>query len=233
MPQKRQGSFKKRRMYYIIILIWGVILGRGVNILISCILKESTAMEFSYRKYSGRKPVPDYILEVINGLTYVFIFIYNGFGHLSIMYCLVFSVFLVISVVDFKTYHIPFCMNIVIFIMATIRLILEPDVIENNIIGLFAVSGFMIFCLVMGRIFKGEDVFGGGDIKLMAAAGLLLGVEKVILGFLLGCILCGVIHITRMALFGASRVFALGPYLCGGLFAAMIFENRLMEWYNM
>lgn len=74
---------------------------------------------------------------------------------------------------------------------------------------------------------KGVDAFGGGDIKLMAAAGLFMGYKNVILAFFLGCILGAVIHVIRMKVSGKQRVLAFGPYLCAGHLRYASFLERI------
>ena len=82
---------------------------------------------------------------------------------------------------------------------------------------------------------KGRGI-GGGDIKLMAAAGLLLGWKLAILAFLIGCVLGSVIHVIRMRVSDAKgskaeHVLAMGPYLSAGIFIAALWGERIVTWY--
>ena len=79
-------------------------------------------------------------------------------------------------------------------------------------------------------ISKGRAI-GGGDIKLMAAAGLLVGWKQIILAFLLGCILGAIIHLIRMRVSKADHVLAMGPYLSVGIFIAALWGNQWIGWY--
>jgi leader peptidase (prepilin peptidase)/N-methyltransferase len=72
---------------------------------------------------------------------------------------------------------------------------------------------------------------GGGDIKLMAAAGLLVGWKLILLAFFLGCIYGSVIHPIRMILFKQSRVLAFGPYLAAGILTAVLIGDKMIDWY--
>ena len=68
-------------------------------------------------------------------------------------------------------------------------------------------------------------IIGGGDMKLMAVAGLLLGWKLVVLAFILGCLIGAPVHLLRMKISGADRVLAMGPYLSIGIFiAALVVE---------
>ena len=77
---------------------------------------------------------------------------------------------------------------------------------------------------------KGRAI-GGGDVKLMAVCGLVLGWKLVLLAFFLGCILGSVIHIIRMKAFGTDRVLAMGPYLSLGVLHAVLWGNTMIQWY--
>ena len=65
----------------------------------------------------------------------------------------------------------------------------------------------------------------------MAACGLILGWQRIILAFLLGCIFGSVIHLLRMKLSGEGRVLAMGPYLAAGIFFAALFGQQWIGWY--
>jgi leader peptidase (prepilin peptidase)/N-methyltransferase len=79
-------------------------------------------------------------------------------------------------------------------------------------------------------ISKGRAI-GGGDVKLMAAAGLYLGWKQIILAFLLGCILGSIIHILRMKITSADHVLAMGPYLSAGILIAALWGDTFINWY--
>lgn len=245
-------------MIYILIFLYGIVLGSFLNVLIYRIPnKENFTTERSHCMTCGAKikwydliPVFSYIflrgrcrsckshisvqyplIEGLNGLLYVIIFLVNGISIDSVLISLVTSVFIVISVIDWRTYEIPFGLNIAIFVLAVIRVIISPLKWTDHLIGFAAVSGFMLVCLIIGRMIKGVDAFGGGDIKLMAAAGLFAGWKCVILAFLIGCILGAIIHSIRMKVTAADRVLAFGPYLCAGLFISILFGNSIIDWY--
>ena len=78
---------------------------------------------------------------------------------------------------------------------------------------------------------SGGRAIGGGDIKLMAACGLLLGWQRIVLAFFLGCILGSVIHTVRMKVSHAGHVLAMGPYLAAGIFLAALWGETWIRWY--
>lgn len=167
------------------------------------------------------------LIELLNGLIYVWIFMAKGFQPESILFCICASVLIVISVIDWRTYEIPFGCNIIIGILGIVRVFLNLAHWYDYVIGFFAVSGLF---LIIYWITKGRGI-GGGDIKLMAAAGLLLGWQNILLALMIGSIAGSVIHLTLMKVQGKDRVLAFGPYLAFGIFAAMLYGNEIITWY--
>lgn len=243
---------------YIIVFLYGIVLGSFLNVLIYRLpLNESIAKERSHCTRCGKKikwydliPLLSYIIlrgkcrycnekvslqypivELINGLGYTLIIYIKGFSIVSILMCLIFSLLIAISVIDWRTMEIPFGLNISIFVLAVIRIIFDYENLLNHLIGFVVISGFMLICLIIARVVKGIDAFGGGDIKLMAAAGLFVGAKEVILAFFVGCILGAVIHTLRMKISGAESVLAFGPYLCAGLLISMLYGEEIINWY--
>ena len=92
---------------------------------------------------------------------------------------------------------------------------------------MFSVS---VFLLVIYLITVGRGI-GGGDIKLMFGAGLLLGWKGAVLAFFLGCIIGSVIHLIRMAVSHAEHRLALGPYLSVGIWFTALWGTPLIDWY--
>lgn len=166
-------------------------------------------------------------VELLNGALYLWIIIKTGYQPLSVLYCLCTSALIVIAVIDFRTFEIPLGCNLFIGALGVARLFMNLSAWQEYVIGFFAVSGlFMIIYLVT----KGKGI-GGGDIKLMAAAGLLLGWKHIILALAVGSVAGSVIHIALMKLKNKNRVLAFGPYLAAGIFISMLYGDELIEWY--
>ena len=167
------------------------------------------------------------IVEALNGVLWVFVFIVNGMNAMSIVCCLMTSALLALSVIDWRTFEIPFGMNVFLGILGVVAVILNREEWLSHVIGAVCVSGFL---LILYLLSQGKAI-GGGDIKLMAACGLILGWQRIILAFLLGCIFGSVIHLLRMKLSGEGRVLAMGPYLAAGIFLAALFGQQWIGWY--
>ena len=167
------------------------------------------------------------LIELANGLIYIWIFAVKDFGLESVLFCACASTLIVISMIDFRTYEIPFGCNLVILALGAVRLILDLPHWYSYVIGFFTVSGIFI---IIYWITRGNGI-GGGDIKLMAAAGLLLGWKEILLALVIGSVAGSVIHLILMKVQKKDRVLAFGPYLALGIFFAMLYGNAIITWY--
>lgn len=179
------------------------------------------------RKCKARISVQYPVIEALNGGLWLTIFFVCGVGIETALYCVLASALLALSVIDFRTYEIPIGFNLVIFALGLIRVLTDLTNWTEYAIGFFAVSAplYLIYLATKGR------GIGGGDIKLMTSAGLLLGWKLILLALVIGCVLGSVIHVLRMKLAGAERVLAMGPYLSAGIFVSALWGERVISWY--
>ena len=179
------------------------------------------------RKCKAKISVQYPIIEALNGVLYLLAFARFGVSIECLLYCLLASALLVLSVIDFRTYEIPFGINVFIAGLGLVRILTDLSNWAEYVIGFFAVS---LFLYVIYLLTRGRGI-GGVDIKLMAASGLLLGWQYNILAFLLGCIIGSVCHVIRMRVTKAEHVLALGPYLSIGIFLCAMWGRELINWY--
>ena len=179
-------------------------------------------------RYCGSKISVQYpIIEALNGGLYIAVFLLNGINIDSLLICLLFSALLTLSVIDFRTLEIPVGINIFILALGLIRLVLHYSDWLEYVIGLFAVSTFL---WIIYQLSKGRAT-GGGDIKLMAAAGLFLGWKLIILAYCAANIIGAIVHVIRMKVSGEGKVLAMGPYLSIGIALAALWGDKFISWY--
>ena len=239
---------------YILIFLYGIVIGSFLNVVIVRVPRKESIVKvrshcencgyqlkwfdlipiFSYlvlggkcRKCKTKISAQHLVLEVLNGILYVFTFFIAGFSVPTVLLCLLFSALLALSLIDFKTYEIPVGFQYVIFVLAVCRTILDRANWSEHVIGFFAVS---VVLYLMYVISKGAAI-GGGGLKMVGVCGLFVGWKLIIFAFLLGCIVGSVVHIIRMKLSGESHVLAMGPYLSIGVFVAALWGNQILTWY--
>ena len=241
-------------LFYIMVFGFGIVIGSFLNVCIYRIPKKedivkinSHCMSCNYKlKWYDLVPIFSYIflggrcrkcktkisiqyplIEGLNGILYVLVMAVNGVTIESLLYCLMFSALVTLSVIDFRTYEIPFGINLFILALGLIKIALDYRNFLDYLIGFISVSGFLYLLFVLT---KGRGI-GGGDIKLMAVSGLMLGWKCNVLAFALGCIIGSVIHIIRMKVSKEDHVLALGPYLSVGIMIAALWGETLIQWY--
>ena len=241
-------------IFYLIIFIFGIVIGSFLNVCIYRIPEHEDIVKtrshcmscggqlkwydmfplFSYLFLRGRcrycktKLSVQYpLIEAMNGILYVIIVLQHGVNIDSLLYCLLTSALVVLSVIDFRTYEIPLGINLFILALGLIRVALDYHNFLGYLIGLLAVSAVLAILYYA----SGGRAIGGGDVKLMAACGLFLGWKLIVMAFLLGCVLGAVIHVIRMKVSGQDHVLAMGPYLSVGVFIAALWGNRMLSWY--
>lgn len=239
---------------YIVIFLFGVVIGSFLNVCIyripkgeSIVVVRSHCMNCNYelrwydlvpllsflllkgkcRKCNTKLSLQYPIIEAANGLAYCLVFAVRGFSLNSVCYCLLFSALIVISVIDWRTYEIPIGCNIFILAVGLIHLFLDYTNWLQYVIGLLAVSSFL---MIVYLATKGRGI-GGGDVKLMACCGLLLGWKLILVAFFFGCVLGAVLHLIRMKVSGADRQLAFGPYLSLGVAIATLWGEQILTWY--
>ena len=179
-------------------------------------------------RYCGAKISKQYpLVELINGIGYVWIYYVYGISSECILYCLTFSALTALTVIDWRTYEIPEQISIFIAVMGVLGTLTDYEHLISHLIGAVCVSGLFYIIVIVS---KGRAM-GGGDVKLMAGAGLLLGWQKILLALALGSILGSIIHIARMKISGEEHMLAYGPYLSAGICLAMLYGEQMIEWY--
>ena len=246
-------------MTHVILLIFGLLIGSFLNVCIYRIPKKENItttrshcmncgnvikwydlvpvisfllLRGKCRKCGAKLSIQYPIIEIINGLIYCLIFATLGLNLKSVLTMALASTLIVIAIIDWRTYEIPFGLNVFIAILGVILVAIKLAEYDftgacDNIIGAVSVSGFL---LILYLATKGRGI-GGGDIKLMAAAGLFLGWKSIILAFVIGCILGSVIHLIRMKVSEQDHVLAFGPYLAAGIFIACLWGERIVNSY--
>ncbi len=241
-------------LLYIIVFLYGIVIGSFLNVCIYRIPAKENIVKvrshcmncgydlkwydlvplFSYlflggkcRKCKEKISIQYPIIEALNGVLYLIIFAKFGLSIESLLYCLLFSALITLSVIDFRTYEIPVGINIFILALGLIRVVTDYTNWQRYAIGLLCVSGvlFLIYWFSNGR------ALGGGDVKLMATCGLLIGWKLILIGFVAGCIIGSVVHLLRMKISNEGHMLAMGPYLSVGVMVSVLWGQEFLTWY--
>ncbi|MGE4282259.1 MAG: A24 family peptidase [Clostridia bacterium] len=240
-------------MIYLFVLILGLVIGSFLNVCIYRIpLKQSIVTTPSHCTACGKRikwydliPVLSYLLlgrkcrfckqkisirymqvELLNAAAYLWVYSIYGLSVQFFALSFLSSCLVVISFIDFEIQIIP---NGIILLMLVIGLMMPH--FNRNITYMDAVLGFFaasVPLLLTAILSKGG--MGGGDIKLMAVAGLFLGWNQILLALVIGAVIGSVIGIALILLKRIQRrdMIPFGPFLAAGIFIAMLYGQQIL-----
>ena len=241
-----------------VVFIYGIVIGSFLNVCIYRIPKEESIVTvnshcmccnhklkwydlfplFSWIflkgkcRYCGAKISVQYpIVEAVNGLLYVAVFLINGWSVESALWCFVTSCLIVITVIDFRTMLIPVGSYMIILLIGIIHLCLDLDNWLDYLLGAVCAGAFLLIIALLFRLITGKAGLGMGDIELMACAGMCLGLSKVFFAIVIGCIMGAIIEGIRIAITKNKGKFAFGPYLSVAIFICLLWGKNMFDWY--
>ncbi len=171
------------------------------------------------------------MMEVVTGIG--FVLLSRQFDVASVMFLaaiFVYSLFLVIFVIDLKHQIIPDSMLLLLlFVFIIVGIAFPtPDRFLHVVAGLGAGAFFFLLWLIT----RGKGL-GFGDVKLVVLIGLFLGypgtVFALYIAFLTGAIAGVILMITKHAKM-KSRI-AFGPFLLLGTLSAYVWGDSMWRWW--
>lgn len=168
------------------------------------------------------------LIELFGGLSAIFCVWRLGFTWEALLAFYLISVMTPLSLIDFATQEIPDGFHIAMLPAVIFSFLLFPEItLTSRVIGFFIISVPM---LIIGEIAGG---FGGGDVKMMAVAGAMLGWKAILCAFLIGVFvaLFYCIYIMVFKKGGMKTAIAFGPYLAVGIVVAYFYSEPLITWY--
>ncbi len=175
------------------------------------------------------------LVELINGLIYLFYFWLYGVSGQFLIYSFVTSVLLVIFFVDIDFQIIPDVLTIPGIIVGLGTSFLPGGIgIISSAVGLLVGGGALYLVATLGDwLFKKESM-GGGDIKMAAMLGAFLGWQKVIIVFMGGAVI-GLVIAAIMMIFSkklrSTRMIPFGPFLAVAAVIAIIYGDQIISYY--
>ncbi|WP_026400296.1 prepilin peptidase [Acholeplasma equifetale] len=177
------------------------------------------------------------ITELLTGVLYLFTHLIFGFQIEFFIYVLTITVMIPIIRIDYEHKYIPDRLNLSILVLGLIYTIYQAftdlNILWINGLG-FLIGALIIFIVrwIGQQIYK-REAMGFGDLKLLAALGMLIGWQGVIFTFLIGCIIASIIEVTLIAVKVKQRdsEIAFGPYLVYAAIIYMFFGETLINFY--
>lgn len=145
------------------------------------------------------------------------------------------SVCLCIFCIDLEHMIIPDRFQIALALLGIVALFFDRErVWWSHLAGLGGAAVLFLGIFLFGEFVLKKELIGGGDIKLMMGAGLLLGWEKLILTVLLSSVAAAIVLlIVRLAQKdGKGKEYPFGPFITAAIMLAMLYGENIISWYT-
>ncbi|MDM8539594.1 A24 family peptidase [Desulfococcaceae bacterium HSG9] len=250
-------------LIYLAITIFGLCVGSFLNVCIYRIPDDSKSINHPSRsiclncgytlKFYDNIPVLSYILlkgrcrqcqasiswryplvELLTGLGAISVFLKSGMTFATLIYFIFIACLLVITFIDLDHRIIPDVITLpgipVFFVMA----LAVPDVtLKDSLIGLLIGGGSLWAVAFIYKLVTGKDGMGGGDIKLLAMMGVLIGWQGVLFTIFISSAIGTVTGLAVMLVQKGNLKLAVpfGPFLAIGAISYIFFGQQLIYWY--
>ncbi|TYQ13348.1 UNVERIFIED_CONTAM: leader peptidase (prepilin peptidase)/N-methyltransferase [Acetivibrio alkalicellulosi] len=197
-------------------------------------------------RYCKAKISPRYALvELFTGLVFVLLFAKYGFSSIAdfIAASYLMSILIVVFFIDLDHLIIPDEL-VITGLVGGVILIIYNAFYPLNIYGndrwwsplVGSVVGFGILLLIGGLgflIYRSDEAFGGGDVKIFAPIGLFLGWQMTLVVIILSAVLASIIGVFLIVIGVKDRKSGIpfGPFIVIGTFMTYLFGQDIINWY--
>lgn len=191
-------------------------------------------------------PVRYFVVELVNILMWTAVLLVYGLSVYSGVYLLLSSVLLAVFCIDREHLFIPDSLSITVALLgvvATVYSVFDPVIC--SVLGDFTILWWerLIGGAGAGLLFAGifyfyllvlkKEGLGGGDVKLFAALGLVLGYKLTLLciGFsaIFACVYFLIAKLRKK--WETDKQIAFGPFIAAAAFTVVMVGNYLIELY--
>ena len=192
---------------------------------------------FCHKKISVRYLV----VEALTASLFVFLYQRLGMGPLFWIYITFFSALLVASFIDLEHQLIPDAISLgglgigilLSLIFPTLHLASDRWASLLSSLAGALVGGASIYLIgLLGNFLFKKESMGGGDVKLLAMVGSLLGWKKTLLAFFIAPLFGSVVGVTLKVTKGAE-VIPYGPFLSLASFIAFLWEKEILTYLGI
>jgi leader peptidase (prepilin peptidase)/N-methyltransferase len=240
-------------LIYIIVFVYGLLIGSFLNVCIYRIPLGKTIVKgrsycpscnalipwycniplFSYLFLRGRcLRCRQKISPVYPALLYLAALYVYGPAPAFLFLAALFSLLIVIAFIDLEHQIIPDGLVITILVLGAFHAVYQ--VLAQGMPWHLFVIGFLaasVTILILGLVYEGG--MGGGDIKLMAAAGVFIGWKLILLSLFIGALYAGCFSLFLVLSKKGSMKTAVpfGPFLSLGIVTCALTGNSILAWY--
>ncbi len=184
------------------------------------------------------------LVEAVTALLFAGVYLRYGLGLESVILSAAVALLLVVALIDLERGLI---LNRVVLPSVLALLVIapfwselglsrtflgSPDMLASLLNSLLAGAGAFLLFLGIGVAFPGG--MGGGDVKLAAVVGLLVGFPGVLVAVWIAVVSAGLVAISLLLLHKKNRKDAIpfGPFLALGTGAVLLAGPEMLSWYG-
>ena len=177
------------------------------------------------------------VVEFLTGIAAVAVMTHFGVSAVAVIYLAFVCGLIVSSFIDLEFQIIPDEISVGGLVVGVLLSILLPALhgsdsrlvsLERSVIGLLVGGGLLYGTGLLGDFIFKKESMGGGDIKLLAMAGSILGWKLVALTFFIAPVFA-LIPGLLVLLFKRSHVIPYGPFLSIGLIVSLFVGHNLLR----
>lgn len=245
----------------ILIFIYGLIIGSFLNVCIYRIPRNESIVFpgshcpkcnhklkwydniplFSYLILRGRcryckadilKQYP--LVEALNAIIYIIMYLKFGFNIDFIFYALISSVLIVITFIDLNEMIIPDILVVIILILSILYKGFNYFIYGISLSLFSSLSGLLLAGgIFLAIVLLSKGGMGGGDVTLIASLGFVLGTKYILLNiflsFILGAIISIFLLVTKIK--GRKDPIPFGPFIILGFYITVLWGNSIVNMY--
>ena len=174
------------------------------------------------------------LVEIMSGLMVVAVVLKYGISFQSFIYFIFIASLIVITFIDLDHRIIPDIITLPGIIIGLGSSFFIPQIgFKTSIIGLLA-GGGSLYSVAWGyHLITGKDGMGGGDIKLLAMMGTIVGWKGILFIIFVSSAVGTLTGITLILIQGKNMKFAIpfGPFLSLGAITYIFFGLQIIQWY--
>ncbi|MBX3021507.1 MAG: prepilin peptidase [Bdellovibrionales bacterium] len=173
-------------------------------------------------------------VELLTGLMFAAIYARFGFTWLTLEYLIFAWGLIVVSFIDLDHMILPDVFTLSGVVIGLLGAALNPErSFLSALTGVLMGGGFLWLIAYLYLVFRKEEGMGGGDIKLLAWIGAVLGWTSVPFVILASSVVGSVVGLTLAARSkaGLKSVIPFGPYLAAAALLYMLGGDSLGLWY--
>ena len=170
-----------------------------------------------------------YIFTIVSVASAVIVF---GFEWAAVMTALFLIMLTACAASDLNKGIVPDMLCVLIAVLAVIRLVIS-GINTQSLISCFCGAAVLSVPMLLVALFI-RNGFGGGDIKMMAAAGLFLGLDKTIIAGIIAFTISGIYGLILLLTKnkGPKSKVKLAPYLALGCAFSELFGAVFIEIFK-